>query len=251
MQRLMAREKQMPTSTPEGVAFPHALAAEIDKTHVAAALLKPGVDFGVAHHPRSDLRLLHVRPDERSVGPCPPARPAGAHRAIGDGPTGCERGERRRPLRDAARGGSISWMKRRVEHEAAHPDRAAEACWTNLSPGCSTWASPGATVIESKGQARSFVRTCRCSPAWRRSAPAHRQPGRGFPHLHLGDRTSSDVRGRHGAGSAADRHCDSRRRVLGTDPRLTREHANREYEMNAPIPLHATDGLAPLLTPRG
>lgn len=55
VQRLMAREKQMPTSTPEGVAFPHALAAEIDKTHVAAALLKPGVDFGVAHHPRSDL----------------------------------------------------------------------------------------------------------------------------------------------------------------------------------------------------
>jgi len=55
VQRLIAREKQMPTSTPEGVAFPHALAAEISKTQVVAALLKPGVDFGVAHHPKSDL----------------------------------------------------------------------------------------------------------------------------------------------------------------------------------------------------
>lgn len=55
VQRLIAREKQMPTSTPEGVAFPHALASEISKTHVAAALLRPGVDFGVAHHPKSDL----------------------------------------------------------------------------------------------------------------------------------------------------------------------------------------------------
>ncbi len=55
VQRLIARERQMPTSTPEGVAFPHALASEISKTHVAAALLRPGVDFGVAHHPRSDL----------------------------------------------------------------------------------------------------------------------------------------------------------------------------------------------------
>ncbi len=55
VQRLIAREKQMPTSTPEGVAFPHALSAEIDKTLVAVALLKPGVDFGVAHHPVSDL----------------------------------------------------------------------------------------------------------------------------------------------------------------------------------------------------
>ncbi|MCC6909048.1 MAG: PTS sugar transporter subunit IIA [Phycisphaerales bacterium] len=55
VQRLIAREKQMPTSTPEGVAFPHALAAEIDKTMVTVALLKPGVSFGVAHHPVSDL----------------------------------------------------------------------------------------------------------------------------------------------------------------------------------------------------
>lgn len=55
VQRLIAREKQMPTSTPEGVAFPHALSPEINKTLVAVALLKPGVDFGVAHHPVSDL----------------------------------------------------------------------------------------------------------------------------------------------------------------------------------------------------
>jgi len=53
--RLIAREKQMPTSTPEGVAFPHALSAEINKTLVAVAMVRPGVDFGVARHPLSDL----------------------------------------------------------------------------------------------------------------------------------------------------------------------------------------------------
>ena len=55
VQRLIARETQMPTSTPEGVAFPHALSAEISKTLVAIALARPGVDFGVSHHPASDL----------------------------------------------------------------------------------------------------------------------------------------------------------------------------------------------------
>jgi len=55
VQRLIARETQMATSTPEGVAFPHALSAEISKTLMVVALVKPGVDFGVAHHPVSDL----------------------------------------------------------------------------------------------------------------------------------------------------------------------------------------------------
>ncbi|MFG0331385.1 MAG: PTS sugar transporter subunit IIA [Phycisphaerales bacterium] len=53
--RLEAREEQMATSTPEGVAFPHALAPEIDKTFILAARLKSGVDFGVPDHPKSDL----------------------------------------------------------------------------------------------------------------------------------------------------------------------------------------------------
>lgn len=52
---LMEREKQMPTSTPEGVGFPHALLPAIDQTRVIAALLKPGVSFGVADHPPVDL----------------------------------------------------------------------------------------------------------------------------------------------------------------------------------------------------
>lgn len=52
---LMAREEQMPTSTPEGVGFPHALLPAIDETLVIVALLKPGISFGVADHPPVDL----------------------------------------------------------------------------------------------------------------------------------------------------------------------------------------------------
>jgi len=52
---LLEREKQMPTSTPEGVGFPHALLPAIEQTRVIAALLKPGVSFGVADHPPVDL----------------------------------------------------------------------------------------------------------------------------------------------------------------------------------------------------
>jgi len=57
LRHLLAREKQSPTSTPEGVAFPHALAPDIDRTLVAAARVKSGVDFGVPSHPPADLIL--------------------------------------------------------------------------------------------------------------------------------------------------------------------------------------------------
>jgi len=53
--RLIDREEQSPTSTDEGVAFPHAIAPDIDTTVVAAARISPGVDFGVKRHPRCDL----------------------------------------------------------------------------------------------------------------------------------------------------------------------------------------------------
>jgi len=53
--RLLERERQMPTSTPEGIAFPHAVADHIDQTIVLAARAPGGVDFGVAAHPRADL----------------------------------------------------------------------------------------------------------------------------------------------------------------------------------------------------
>ena len=47
---------QLPaTSTPEGVAFPHALAENIDQTFVALAKIPSGVDFGIPQHPKSDL----------------------------------------------------------------------------------------------------------------------------------------------------------------------------------------------------
>jgi mannitol/fructose-specific phosphotransferase system IIA component (Ntr-type) len=53
--RLMERERQMPTSTPEGIAFPHAVADHIEQTVLLAARASGGVDFGVANHPRADL----------------------------------------------------------------------------------------------------------------------------------------------------------------------------------------------------
>lgn len=53
--RLVERERQHPTSTPEGVAFPHALSPDIEVTQLVVACVDPGVDFGVPEHPVSDL----------------------------------------------------------------------------------------------------------------------------------------------------------------------------------------------------
>lgn len=52
---LEEREDRHPTSTPEGVAFPHAMLAEIDQTLVIPVLLRPAVSFGVPTHPDVDL----------------------------------------------------------------------------------------------------------------------------------------------------------------------------------------------------
>lgn len=52
---LESREAQGPTSTPEGVAFPHAMSAEIDRTMIVAIRVLGGVDFGVPNHPRADM----------------------------------------------------------------------------------------------------------------------------------------------------------------------------------------------------
>ena len=52
---LTDRELRHPTSTPEGVAFPHAMLAEIDDTVLVTALLRPGVSFGVDSHPATDI----------------------------------------------------------------------------------------------------------------------------------------------------------------------------------------------------
>jgi PTS system nitrogen regulatory IIA component len=52
---LATREQQGPTSTPEGVAFPHAMVEGMDETVVAVAVLEKGVPFGHADHPPSDV----------------------------------------------------------------------------------------------------------------------------------------------------------------------------------------------------
>lgn len=52
---LLERESRIPTSTPEGVAFPHAMVPEIEETVVVPALVRGGVSFGVESHPPSDI----------------------------------------------------------------------------------------------------------------------------------------------------------------------------------------------------
>lgn len=52
---LLDREQKMPTSTPEGVAFPHALLPGVADTVVVAAAIRPGVIFRAGDHPVVDL----------------------------------------------------------------------------------------------------------------------------------------------------------------------------------------------------
>jgi len=61
-QALIQREEQGPTSTPEGVAFPHAMYEGAGDTFVAVARVPGGVDFGHADHPPSDLVFAMVGP---------------------------------------------------------------------------------------------------------------------------------------------------------------------------------------------
>lgn len=59
---LIARESKGSTSTPEGVAFPHAMYEGADQTYVVAALVKGGVSFGQSKHPPSDIVFMLVGP---------------------------------------------------------------------------------------------------------------------------------------------------------------------------------------------
>lgn len=52
---LKERESKYPTGTPEGVAFPHALLAEIPQTALVCLLLKPAVKWSGQNHPGQDL----------------------------------------------------------------------------------------------------------------------------------------------------------------------------------------------------
>lgn len=62
--KLIEREEQVPTSTPEGVAFPHALSPEIDTTLVVVARVKGGVTFGQPEHPPADLVFCMFGPSK-------------------------------------------------------------------------------------------------------------------------------------------------------------------------------------------
>jgi len=61
---LIEREEQAPTSTPEGVAFPHAMYEGAEDTFVAAARLRKGVSFGHKGHPPVDLVFVLVGPPD-------------------------------------------------------------------------------------------------------------------------------------------------------------------------------------------
>jgi PTS system nitrogen regulatory IIA component len=61
---LLEREKQGATSTPDGVALPHAMLERVENTFVAAAVIDDGVDFGQAGHPPSDIVFVLVGPKD-------------------------------------------------------------------------------------------------------------------------------------------------------------------------------------------
>ena len=57
---LRQREEQAATSTPEGVAFPHALLDGVEETIVVAARAPDGVTMGKGDHPPSDIVFCMV-----------------------------------------------------------------------------------------------------------------------------------------------------------------------------------------------
>jgi len=61
---LTAREEQAPTSTPEGVAFPHAMYDGATESFVAVARVNGGVKFGHKDHPPADLVFVLVGPPD-------------------------------------------------------------------------------------------------------------------------------------------------------------------------------------------
>ena len=62
---LIDRESKTPTSTPEGVAFPHTLMPGLEQTIVVVATAKPAINFGVKGHPGSDVLFAMFGPEER------------------------------------------------------------------------------------------------------------------------------------------------------------------------------------------
>lgn len=61
---LIEREEEIPTSTDEGVAFPHALLPDLSDTVLVAAVLRPGVKFSEGKHPPIDVVFMMVGPKD-------------------------------------------------------------------------------------------------------------------------------------------------------------------------------------------
>jgi len=62
---LREREKQAPTSTPEGVAFPHALIEGVGETILVAARAPSGVSMGAPDQPPADIFFCMVGAAEK------------------------------------------------------------------------------------------------------------------------------------------------------------------------------------------
>ncbi len=84
---LLRREGQMPTSTPEGVAFPHATLPGVPAPLIVVARLAPPIAFGAASHPPVSLLFAFFsapeRPTEHLRMLARIARLAGAPGALG------------------------------------------------------------------------------------------------------------------------------------------------------------------------
>lgn len=65
LQDLLARELEYPTSTREGVAFPHVLLPGVEETIVAAGLLRPGVRWSERESTPQDLVFVMIGPDTK------------------------------------------------------------------------------------------------------------------------------------------------------------------------------------------
>lgn len=59
---LLEREERGVTSTPDGVAFPHAMLEGIDRSFIAAAYVPGGVNMGRREHPPCDVVFVLVGP---------------------------------------------------------------------------------------------------------------------------------------------------------------------------------------------
>ena len=62
---LLARENEYPTSTREGVAFPHVLLPGVEETVVSVGLLRPGVRWSKQESTPQDLVFVMIGPDSK------------------------------------------------------------------------------------------------------------------------------------------------------------------------------------------